>query len=71
MRRSKALYAIGLAGALAGIGAWALLKGQGGVQYRTAAVERGEIDSTISATGSARRCGQSCMITEGVRLGPV
>ncbi len=35
-----------------GVGAWALLRGQGAVQYRTARVERGDIDSTISATGS-------------------
>jgi HlyD family secretion protein len=52
MRRKKAFYAVGLAVVLAGVGAWALLKGQSGPQYRTAAVERGEIDSTISATGN-------------------
>jgi HlyD family secretion protein len=38
--------------ALAGVGAWALLKGQSGLQYRTAAVERGEVDYAISATGN-------------------
>src|ERR1051326_8091152 len=52
MRRNKALYAIGLIGVLAAIGAWQLLKGQSGVQYRTAAVERGEVDYAISATGN-------------------
>jgi HlyD family secretion protein len=52
MRRNKAFYAVGLVVALAGVGAWALLKGNTGLQYRTAAVERGEIDSTISATGN-------------------
>ena len=52
MRRKKAFYAVGLAIALAGAGAWALLKGQSGIQYRTAPVERGEIDYTISATGN-------------------
>jgi HlyD family secretion protein len=52
MRRNKALYAIALVGALAVVGAWELLKGQGGLQYRTAAVERGEVDYAISATGS-------------------
>jgi HlyD family secretion protein len=52
MRRNKALYAVVLVGALAVVGAWELLKGQGGLQYRTAAVERGEVDYAISATGS-------------------
>src|SRR5438045_9710751 len=52
MWRNKALYAIVLVIALAGIGAWELLKGQSGLQYRTAPVERGEIDYTISATGN-------------------
>src|ERR1051326_2811619 len=52
MRRNKALYAIGLIGVLAAIGAWQLLKGQSGVQYRTAAGERGEVDYAISATGN-------------------
>ena len=52
MRVGKTLYAIGLVGALAGVGAWELLKGQGGVQYRTAPVQRGDIEYTISATGN-------------------
>jgi HlyD family secretion protein len=52
MRRKKALYAMVLVGALVGFGAWELLKGQSGLQYRTAAVERGEVDYAISATGS-------------------
>src|SRR5215472_16367287 len=52
MRRNKALYAIVLVCALAGVGTWQLLKGQGGLQYRTSAVERGEVDYTISATGN-------------------
>jgi len=52
MRRNKALYAVGLTVALAGLGAWALLKGQGGLQYRTAPLERGEVDYAISATGN-------------------
>ena len=52
MRAKKTLYLIGLAGAVIGLGAWALLKGQGGVQYRTAPVQRGDIEYTISATGN-------------------
>src|SRR5579872_3757162 len=50
--RHKALYATVLVGAMVGIGAWQLLKGQGGLQYRTAAVERGEVDYAITATGN-------------------
>ena len=52
MRRNKALYVMVLVCALAGVGAWELLKGQNGLQYRTAAVERGEVDYAISATGN-------------------
>ena len=35
-----------------GLGAWTMLRGPGGVQYRTAAVECGDIASTVSATGT-------------------
>src|SRR5436309_13954075 len=52
MRRKKAFYGIVLVGALGLIGAWGLGKGQSGIQYRTAAMERGEVDYAISATGS-------------------
>src|SRR5690348_7460398 len=52
MRRNKTLYAIGLVCAVAGLGAWALLKGQGGIQYRTVPVQRGDVEYTISATGN-------------------
>jgi HlyD family secretion protein len=52
MRAKKTLYVIGLFGALTGLGAWALLKGQGGIQYRTVPVQRGDIEYTISATGN-------------------
>ena len=52
MRSKKTLYAIAVVCALAGLGAWALLKGQGGVQYRTARVQRGDLEFTISATGN-------------------
>ena len=52
MRRHKTIYAIVLVGALAVVGAWELLKGQGGLQYRTVPVERGEVDYAISATGN-------------------
>jgi HlyD family secretion protein len=48
----KLLLITGLIGACSGLGAWAYLRGQHGVQYRTIAVQRGGIDSTISATGN-------------------
>ena len=35
-----------------GLGTWALLRGQAGIQYRTATVEHGDINVTISATGN-------------------
>lgn len=41
-----------LAGTGAGVGTWAVLKGQGGTQYRVAPLDRGEIAYTISATGT-------------------
>jgi HlyD family secretion protein len=34
------------------LGTWALLRGSGGVHYRTAAVQHGDINVTISATGN-------------------
>lgn len=37
---------------LAGLGAWAYLRGSGSTQFRTAAVEHGDINVAISATGS-------------------
>src|SRR4051794_20500345 len=52
MKKQRKLLSIGglvLAGSL---GAWALLRGQNGTEYRTAAVERGDIAYTISATGT-------------------
>src|SRR5712691_5083205 len=38
--------------ALVGLGGWAYFRGQGRVEYRTAKVERGDIEATISATGN-------------------
>src|ERR1700730_5032939 len=52
MRGQKALYVVGVICAFIGLGTWYLLKGQTGIQYRTAAVERGEVDYAISATGN-------------------
>ena len=36
----------------AGFGTWAVLRGQGGLQYRTATVEHGDISVAISSTGN-------------------
>src|SRR4051794_16293109 len=52
MRRKKLLFAGVLATAFAGLGAWALLRGQSGPEYRTAVADRGEVDYSISATGN-------------------
>src|SRR3990172_11673750 len=45
------LVIIGLI-ALSALGGWAYFRGQGQPQYRTARVERGEIEVTVSATGN-------------------
>src|SRR5260370_33682880 len=52
MRRQKAFYAIAVVVAFTAIGTWFLLRGQSGIQYRTAPAERGDVDYTISATGN-------------------
>ena len=50
-RRTKVLTAA-VAGALVGLATWTLLASQSGIQYRTATVEHGDINVTISATGN-------------------
>ena len=45
------LVIIGLL-ALSALGGWVYLRGQNRVEYRTAKVERGDIEATISATGN-------------------
>jgi HlyD family secretion protein len=52
MRRHKALYAVAVVGAFISLGTWFFLRAQSGMQYRTAAAERGEVDFAISATGN-------------------
>ena len=51
-RRQKFLIAIAGAALFAGTGAWALLRGPGGVAYRTAQVETGTVADAVSATGT-------------------
>jgi HlyD family secretion protein len=52
MQRKTALFVVAISCAVVGLGAWVLLRGQTGIQYRTATVEHGDINVTISATGS-------------------
>jgi HlyD family secretion protein len=52
MAKRKILMLTGAAVAFLGTGAWALLRGDSETQYRTAAVGRGEVASTVSATGT-------------------
>lgn len=54
MKMSKAKMVLIIVGliALSGLGSWAYLRGQSRVEYRTATVERGDIEATISATGN-------------------
>ena len=52
LKRKLVMMAAGAA-AVAGLGGWALLRDAGRQEYRTARVERGEIDATISATGTS------------------
>jgi HlyD family secretion protein len=50
--RRNILLAVSAAILLSALGGWAYFRGQNQVQYRTARVERGDIDATISATGN-------------------
>src|ERR1044072_1192180 len=60
-KHSRALIG-GIACGLAGLASWGWLDGRAGVQYRTAAVEHGDINVTISATGNP-----SAVVTVQVR----
>src|SRR5215469_15881452 len=52
MTKRKLLMTCGTVVAVLGIGAWSALRKPGGALYRTAAVERGDVVSTVSATGT-------------------
>jgi HlyD family secretion protein len=52
MQKKTALIAVAVSCAAVGLGAWALLRNGSNVQYRTSAVEHGDIDVTVSATGN-------------------
>src|ERR1700693_1657507 len=52
MQRKTVLFTVTAACVVAGLGFWALLRNNSGVQYRTAPVSHGDINVTISATGN-------------------
>lgn len=52
MQKKTILYTVAGLCAVGGLGSWALLRNNSGVQYRTATVSHGDINVTISATGN-------------------
>src|SRR5438046_10532367 len=53
MSKRKLVSIVAGAVVVAGLGGWALLRSTGQQEYRTARVERADIDATISATGTS------------------
>src|SRR5438132_5748248 len=53
MTKQKLIITVAAAITIAGLGGWAILKGRDPAEFRTASVERGDIDATISATGTS------------------
>lgn len=52
MQRKTLLIVVAAACVSVGLGTWAVVRGQADIQYRTAAVEHGDIDVAVSATGN-------------------
>ena len=52
MQRKTVVIVAAVAVAAAGVGTWAVVGGQAGIQYRTATVEHGDINVAVSATGN-------------------
>jgi HlyD family secretion protein len=52
MKRKRFAILIAVLAAASAMGAWSHMRGRHGVEYRTAAADRGNITSTISATGN-------------------
>jgi HlyD family secretion protein len=52
MRRRTGLIAAGATCAVVGLVVWAVVRGQSGIQYRTATIAHGDINVSISATGN-------------------
>jgi HlyD family secretion protein len=53
MSKQKLLLIMAGAIAIAGLGGWAILRGHTQAEFRTASIERGDLDATISATGTS------------------
>src|SRR5713226_596857 len=53
MAKPKLFIIIATVLAIVGLGGWAMLKSRHRAEYRTAALQRGDIDATISATGTS------------------
>ncbi len=52
MKKKTVLFTVAAVCVVAGLGAWALLRNNSGMQYRTATVSHGDINVAISATGN-------------------
>jgi len=52
MQRKTVVIVAAAAVVAAGLGTWAVVGGEAGIQYRTAAVEHGDINVAVSATGN-------------------
>jgi HlyD family secretion protein len=52
MQKKAILIVAGASLVVVGLGTWFLLRGSGNIHYRTAAVQHGDINVTISATGN-------------------
>ncbi|MGD0500617.1 MAG: efflux RND transporter periplasmic adaptor subunit [Bryobacteraceae bacterium] len=52
MQKKTVLFTVTAVCAVAGLGSWALLRNNSGLQYRTATVGHGDINVTISASGN-------------------
>ena len=52
MQRKTVVIVVAAALVCVGLVAWAVVKGQAGIQYRTATVEHGDINVAVSATGN-------------------
>jgi HlyD family secretion protein len=52
MQRKTVVIVAAVAVVAAGLGTWAVVGGQAGIQYRTATVEHGDINVAVSATGN-------------------
>lgn len=52
MKKKTAILTVAAFGILAALVTWAIIRTQGTIQYRTATVQTGDINATVSATGS-------------------